>query len=118
MQKEYEYQIFRKLTAVREIPEISIVVKQRPPEEEKMVEMFNSADIDGNGQLSWTEYSLAEAHWLGTAELVDSDGVSHTIVRSRFLFLHALLALDNRALGEVGDDGGGELLGTCTSHST
>jgi hypothetical protein len=35
--------------------------------EEKMVLMFNSADIDGNGLLSWTEYSLAEAHWLSSS---------------------------------------------------
>ena len=42
--------------------------------EEKMVEMFNSADIDGNGQLSWTEYSLAEAHWLSSS--INPDKVS------------------------------------------
>ena len=32
MQKDYEYQIFKKLTTAREIPEICLVVKQRPSE--------------------------------------------------------------------------------------
>lgn len=35
--------------------------------EEKMMQMFAAADIDGNGVLSWTEFSMAEAWWLSSS---------------------------------------------------
>ena len=35
--------------------------------EEKMIDMFQKADLDENGQLDWQEYSLAEAWWLSSS---------------------------------------------------
>ena len=32
----------------------------------RMLEMFEKADLDNNGQLTWDEYSLAKAWWLQT----------------------------------------------------
>ena len=34
--------------------------------EEKLLDQFQRADIDGNGLLSWREYCLAEAWWMSS----------------------------------------------------